>query len=142
MVVPNDLKTYTKEKITSMLNISKDIVGNKVGAVGDDVVNFMNSAGKNALKQGSPVQYADKITKQMTTRGWTKKSVQEAMENPYKTFKTVDKRYLPDGSGNRLNDPATAYLRKDGHYVVRNDKTGDIVQISNTKKPNWKSPFE
>ncbi|WP_132938884.1 colicin E5-related ribonuclease [Varunaivibrio sulfuroxidans] len=33
-------------------------------------------------------------------------------------------------------NPATAYFRSDGHYVVRdNIITGDLVQMSNTKLP-------
>ncbi|WP_369335435.1 colicin E5-related ribonuclease, partial [Pseudomonas sp.] len=33
----------------------------------------------------------------------------------------------------RLNDPATGYIAKDGSYVVKNDRTGKIVQVSNRK---------
>ncbi len=36
-----------------------------------------------------------------------------------------------------LDDPATAYYASDGSYVVRNDKTGEITQISNKNDPNW-----
>ena len=40
-----------------------------------------------------------------------------------------------------LNDPATGYVARDGGYVVRNDRTGQIVQISDKNDPNWKSPW-
>lgn len=50
-----------------------------------------------------------------------------------------DRRYLPGGV--RLDEPATAYVRADGGYVVRNDSTGDIVQISNLNAPDWRRPF-
>ncbi|MEZ0601684.1 colicin E5-related ribonuclease [Paraburkholderia sp. IW21] len=43
--------------------------------------------------------------------------------------------------GARHDDPATAFMREDGHYVVRNDIDGTIVQISKRNDPNWKSPF-
>ena len=52
---------------------------------------------------------------------------------------TKDTRHLPDGS--RMDDPATAYINEDGSYVVRNDRTGDIVQVSDRNAQNWKSPF-
>jgi filamentous hemagglutinin len=39
-----------------------------------------------------------------------------------------------------MDDPATAYINADGSYVIKNDRSGDIVQISN-RKGRWKSPF-
>jgi hypothetical protein len=39
------------------------------------------------------------------------------------------------------DDPATAYIRGDGHYVVRNDVDGTIVQISNRPRAIWYQPF-
>ncbi|WP_408981024.1 colicin E5-related ribonuclease [Pseudomonas sp. B21-017] len=33
-------------------------------------------------------------------------------------------------------------LAKDGSYVVRNDRTGAIVQVSNKKDPNWVAPWD
>ena|GEM_PF-2990984 len=38
-------------------------------------------------------------------------------------------------------DPATVYYRADGHYVVRNDVTGDVFHVSDTADPNWYDPF-
>jgi filamentous hemagglutinin len=52
---------------------------------------------------------------------------------------TRDIRHLADGS--QMNAPATAYINEDGSYVVRNDQTGEIVQVSDRNNPNWKSPF-
>lgn len=46
-----------------------------------------------------------------------------------------------DISGQKRNDLATAYIRTDGSYVVRNDITEDIVQISDRNDPDWQSPF-
>ena len=39
-----------------------------------------------------------------------------------------------------MDDPATAYYSRRGGYVVRNDRTGDIVQISDRTDPNWIGP--
>ena len=45
-------------------------------------------------------------------------------------------------SGSRLSDPATGYIAKDGSYVVRNDRTSTIVQISDKNDKNWAAPWE
>ncbi|WP_445262408.1 colicin E5-related ribonuclease [Pseudomonas sp. LF-5] len=50
-------------------------------------------------------------------------------------------RFFPV-SGTRLNDPATGYVAKDGSYVVRNDRTGAIVQVSDKNDKNWVAPWE
>lgn len=81
-----------------------------------------------------------KIAKQMKKRGWTEKDVEDTIENPSRTTKTRDTRNLEDGGGRR-DDPATAYVRDDGSYVVRNDVDGTVVQVSNRNDPNWKNPF-
>ncbi len=82
-----------------------------------------------------------KIGKQMDKRGWTEDSIKDTLNNPVKTVKTQDTRWLP-GAEKPLNDPATAYYAKDGSYVVRNDKTGEITQISNKNDPNWIAPWD
>jgi hypothetical protein len=40
-----------------------------------------------------------------------------------------------------MNDDATAYYDKNGNYVVRNDRTGEIIQVSDRNDPNWVDPF-
>ncbi|WP_425628488.1 colicin E5-related ribonuclease [Vibrio neptunius] len=85
-------------------------------------------------------QFEKKIEKQMGKRGWDKDSVNSTIESPHKTVSTRDTRWNSDGT--RRDEPATAYIREDGHYVVRNDNDGTIVQISNLNKADWRSPFE
>lgn len=82
-----------------------------------------------------------KIGKQMSKRGWTEESIHETIDNPVRTVAARDTRWFP-GADKALNDPATAYYSSDGGYVVRNDNTGEIVQISNKFKPNWKAPWD
>jgi len=84
---------------------------------------------------------AKKIGKQMGKRGWNDELIQETLTNPSKTLQTTDTRWLP-GAEKPLNDPATAFIRSDGNYVVRNNKTGEIVQISNINDPNWIAPWD
>lgn len=86
--------------------------------------------------------YTSKIEKQMGKRGWTNSDIQDALDNYVKKVKTYDTRFKPDGSGMKNNEPATAYYSKDGGYVVRNDSTGDIVQVSDRNDPEWKDPFD
>lgn len=85
--------------------------------------------------------YEGKILDTMKERGWTKADIESTIANPYRTAPARDIRNNNDGGATRRNDPATAYIREDGHYVVRNDIDGTIVQISKRSDANWKSPF-
>lgn len=69
-----------------------------------------------------------------------KKEIEKTIQKPYRKVKTTDVRRSKNAP--RRNESATAYIKKDGAYVVRNDKTGDVVQISDKNDPNWKSPFK
>ena len=95
----------------------------------------------SAPAQGAQTPYTtgQKVQDQMTKRGWTDTLIQDTLDNPSRTVATQDTRYLPGGG--RMSDPATAFIRKDGSYVVRNDVTGDIVQISDRFDPGWKAPW-
>ncbi len=98
------------------------------------------AAAKTAEVVGSSLSNIEaKIAKQMEKRGWTTEGIDSTVNNPSQTVATTDTRWRPDGT--KMNDPATAYINKDGSYVVRNNKTGDIVQVSDRTDPNWKSPW-
>lgn len=84
---------------------------------------------------------AKKIGKQMPKRGWTDELIEDTISNPSQTVKTRDTRWLPGADG-PLDDPATGYIRSDGSYVVRNDRTGAITQVSNRNDPNWIAPWD
>ncbi|MBS7835247.1 hypothetical protein J7620_09830 [Wohlfahrtiimonas chitiniclastica] len=93
------------------------------------------------VKNGINSVIEPKISKQMTKRGWDEKSINNLINDPKsKKVSTTDTRFDPS-TNSRLNDPATAYIDSNGAYVVRNDKTGAIVQVSNKNDPNWVSPF-
>ena len=126
--------------------------------VTDGVITLVAGPGKAAYKVGGKVydsgyqawkaareaaftRVAPKIEKQMAKRGWDRSTIDKTIANPSRTVKTRDTRHKPDG-GERNNDPATAYINSDGSYVVRNDRTGDIVQISDRVDSGWKSPFD
>ena len=85
------------------------------------------------------IQLGAKIEKDLAKRGWSRESVDEMIQNPTRTVSTRDTRHLPGGGQN--DAPATGYINRSGGYVVRNDETGDIVQVSNLNDPTWKSPW-
>jgi cell division septation protein DedD len=101
-----------------------------------------SAAGESAAAEGQSVesQFGSKINKQMPKRGWNEDSVRQTIDRPARTVRTTDARWQPDGS--KVSEEATAYINRDGSYVVRNNRTGDIVQISNRNDPGWISPFE
>jgi hypothetical protein len=72
-------------------------------------------------------------TTQAANRGWSNTDIANTINNP---------AHVRTGAINKANDnPATVYYRSDGHYVVRDDITGVIVQISDTKRAEWIDPF-
>jgi len=71
-------------------------------------------------------------------RGWTAEEAIEAIEHPMGTWVTRDERRLPGGG--MLNEPATGYDSAGGGYVVKNDRTGEIIQVSDRRDPNWRPP--
>jgi len=105
-----------------------------------DTMNEARSSGDGGGSGGGPEsRFEPKIEKQLEKRGWSQESVDETIQNPDKTVSTRDTRWRPDGT--QRNDSATAYIDKDGNYVVRNDVDGTIVQISDKFNPNWKAPW-
>lgn len=85
------------------------------------------------------IKFGKKILKQLEKRGWTEESVMQIYLNPVRTVKTLDTRNKPDGTKN--NDPATVYYGADDSYIICNDLTGDIVQISDINDPHWIDPL-
>jgi hypothetical protein len=64
----------------------------------------------------------------MGKRGWTEDSINSTVKKPYTTREATNKANGNDG---------TAFFNKDGTYVVRDNKTGDIIQVSNRNDPGW-----
>ncbi|MEJ5082329.1 colicin E5-related ribonuclease [Ochrobactrum sp. MYb379] len=77
-----------------------------------------------------------KISGQLAPRGWTVKDVFSAVVGlPVgSTFDNRTAAKTPDGL--LRNDTATVYGSKAG-YIVVNDRTGEIVQVSGKNDPNW-----
>lgn len=109
----------------------------------DDFVRRMTSGGDdvpipNAAKPD--LKYSPKINGQMKKRGWDQQTIDDVVSNPKKTYKTKDTRHNSDGT--QSDQSATVYFNANNEYVVVNDATGDIVQISNRNDLNWIAPPE
>lgn len=91
-----------------------------------------------AGKAQTVVRCDEKIAKQMPKRGWTEDDILDVIQNPDRTFKHP----LGDTRNRSCPEPATAYARGDDTYIVVNDRTGEIVQVSNCNDPGWLPVFK
>lgn len=81
------------------------------------------------MQQGNlPRNISRKIQRQMPSRGWTIQDVDDVLNNPH---------VVRPATNRATGNAATAYFRPDCHYVVRDDVTTDIIQISNRNDANW-----
>ncbi|EAG9432584.1 transposase [Listeria monocytogenes] len=80
------------------------------------------------IKFGSSVKSTKKVNNQMKKRGWSEESVKSVVDYPHTTRKSGNK-----ATGN----DATVFYDKDGSYVIIDDKTKEIVQISDKFDKNW-----
>ena len=81
----------------------------------------------------SALVFENKIVRQMQKRGWTEDDVRRLTLGP-PAGTSRDGRYTKGGT--RRDDPATVY-GKPGNYVVVNDRTGEVVQVSNRNDKAW-----
>ena len=79
------------------------------------------------VKFGSDVKPEPKLANQMKSRGWTEQSVRDTVDSPYTTRTSTNK-----ATGN----PCTVYYTKDGSYVIVDDVTKEVVQVSNNINPS------
>ena len=67
----------------------------------------------------------------MTKRGWTESTVRDIVSKPYTQRVSINK-----ATGN----PATVYYNKSGGYVIIDDVTNAIVQVSDNINPSTWAP--
>lgn len=79
-------------------------------------------------KTMSHVSYFTKVANQLAKRGWSRDLINKTVNNPYTTRAAFNR-----ATGNA----ATAYFTREGFYVVRDNVTGLIQQISNRLDPKW-----
>ncbi|NHZ95633.1 colicin E5-related ribonuclease [Massilia sp. CCM 8734] len=80
----------------------------------------------------------DRILRQLADRGWTEQEVVDVIETE-PIGRSIDHR-TPQKTGDRQarRDTATVYGSKDGGHVVVNDRTGEVVHVSDKNDPYWK----
>ncbi|MCL2081632.1 MAG: hypothetical protein FWH04_00100 [Oscillospiraceae bacterium] len=70
-----------------------------------------------------------KISRQISKRGWSTRMIDDVVNNPHTTRSAVNKS---------TGGSATAYYNQAGDYVVRDNATGNIIQISEFGNKGWK----
>jgi hypothetical protein len=73
-------------------------------------------------------------------RGWTEERILETIISPALSVATRDRRHLPDASGVTKDEPAIAYIDTEGHYVVVNELSLEVIAISDRTDSEWKMP--
>ena len=76
---------------------------------------------------GSSTKSAQKLMNQMNSRGWTEDLIRNTVDNPYTIRTSVNK-----ATGNS----ATVFYTQQGSYVIVDDVTKAIVQISDNINPS------
>lgn len=93
---------------------SKGVKAEKAGSIAGKDLIFGNSA-----------KSSKKISNQMADRGWTESSVQNTVDSSFTTRKSTNKA---------TKNSATVYYTEEGAYVVVDDVTKEVVQVSDKNK--------
>ncbi|NWE25881.1 hypothetical protein HX877_09740 [Pseudomonas gingeri] len=73
----------------------------------------------------------------MLSRGWTEQEIKDVVSKG-EAGKTVDKRRATKTiDGLSRDDTATVYGVPPNNYVVVNDRTGEVTQISDKNDSSW-----
>jgi len=113
----------------------------ELAAAGAGVVAAVHGIGMAVYIVNNPLQNSNEnITipqgkvNQVTRRGWSLEQIIEVQKNPTYTRSTANN---PNVYNRANGNPVTYYYRSDGHYVVIDDITHQVVQVSNTHNPGW-----
>lgn len=80
------------------------------------------------IKFGSTAKSTKKLNRQMEQRGWSEKTVKDIADKPHTTRKSINR-----ANGNE----ATVFYDKDGSYMIVDDVTKEVVQISDKFNKDW-----
>lgn len=101
---------------------------NRYAVSGKGIESCSISIIKNSdLVFGSSAKSTQKIMSQMNSRGWTEDLIRNTVDTPYTIRTSVNK-----ATGN----PATVFYTQQGSYVIVDDVTKAIVQISDNINPS------
>jgi len=90
----------------------------------------VETAGKDVIF-GSDTKSSTKLNNQMEERGWTQDAVMNTVDNPYTTRVSINKA---------TGKSATVYYTKQGSYVVVDDTSKVIIQVSDNINPSTWAP--
>ena len=103
-------------------------VAKNAGRAADAADDIVEGAG-NIIKFGSDTKSAAKLSNQMTLRGWTESTVIDTVSSPYTTRVSTNM-----ATGNA----ATVFYNQSGGYVIIDDVTKAVVQVSDNINPtSW-----
>ena len=125
-LVNADTSKLTKSEMESWTNFLKE------AGVAEDVIKGGTSTIKSSdLVFGSSTKSTQKLMNQMNSRGWTEDLIRNTVDNPYTIRTSVNK-----ATGNS----ATVFYTQQGSYVIVDDVTKAIVQISDNINPSTWAP--
>lgn len=138
-------KALSEQKSANSENQSAQIALNSSNDSRNKAEQSKKDADKNRDKvkeenKGKPAKISlvidDKIKIQLPARGWTVKDIEEAVSKGPMGV-SVDQR-RPNKTPDKLgrSDPANVY-GSPGKYVIVNDRTGEVTQVSDKTDPNW-----
>ena len=98
----------------------------------DDIMDVGSKGGTSSIKSadlifGSSTKSKQKLMSQMDSRGWSEELLNNTVDNPYTIRISMNK-----ATGN----PATVFYTQRGSYVIVDDITKQIVQISDNINPS------
>ena len=96
----------------------------------------MNEATGLGNHNGIPVTTDAKTGPQATDRGWTPQDIRDTIAQGPIGVTTDNRRASNTPDGVKRNDSATVYGTRTG-YVVINDRTGEVVQVSDKIDPKF-----
>lgn len=103
----------------------------KAGDAASGLAKAISSPGVGHAIDPAKLLFSEKIAGQMPKRGWTVDSIRDLVKNP--ALSRSSPSIIHHANGN----PVTYFYRPDGHYVVIDDITGEVVQVSDTFDAGW-----
>lgn len=126
-VIRDDLMGGNRQAYDS-IRVGVYVTGNAIVQFGANNSFQANNKSRvsDKLVFGSDVKSYQKLNNQMQKRGWTLQSVKNTVDHPYTLRTSINK-----ATGNS----ATVYYNKSGSYIIVDDITCAIVQVSDNIAP-------
>ncbi|MCA8150841.1 hemagglutinin repeat-containing protein [Burkholderia contaminans] len=113
-----------------------EIIPDQAKGLVDYVITSMSGADSGKVRNIAGVIIDNKISGQLGPRGWTNQDVEAAIAAGPVGSTTDNRSATKTPDGKARNDTASVYGSKSG-YIVVNDRTGEVVQVSGKNDPGW-----